>query len=233
MYPLARRIGHRGLAALAPENTLCGIRRAHQLGLRCVEIDIRLSADNIAVLSHDYCLSRCGGIGARIGQKTAKQLAALPVANGFKNINEGVPSLTDAFLLLKSLSIGVVAEIKPHRNPTTIVQAVAQTIKHAPPQIIISSFDMAILAAAKQQLPQVARAVNCNRAGDFVFARLKTTAAANLHCGINGGQRTIAKVAAAGYGVYCFSTDNPQIAKTLFADGAHGVFTNTGLPELI
>src|SRR3989304_3321652 len=42
---LPRVIGHRGAAALAPENTLEGLRVAARLGLRWVEVDAKLSAD--------------------------------------------------------------------------------------------------------------------------------------------------------------------------------------------
>ncbi len=104
MYPLARRIGHRGLAAHAPENTLAGIRRAGAIGLRWVEFDVRVSADNAAVLSHDASLRRCGGGNARIKRKTAAQLAAIAVPCGFADFSgESVPTLAAAFLLLREL----------------------------------------------------------------------------------------------------------------------------------
>ncbi|MGI9298022.1 MAG: glycerophosphodiester phosphodiesterase [Gammaproteobacteria bacterium] len=229
------RIGHRGLAAHAPENTLAGVRRAHSFGLSWVEIDIRLSADNVAVLSHDSSLLRRGGVRVRVKNRTAARLAKIPVGRGFtgKYAREGMPSLADAFSLLRDLEMGVVAEIKPDEGgEATVVRAVADVIHCAPQKVIIGSFSAPMLEAARQKMPAVPRAFTCNRAGDFAFASLQKTAAANLHCGAHGARREIRKFAAAGFGVYCFTVNCAETAKKLCAAGARGVFTDTGLPEL-
>ncbi|MCC2671769.1 MAG: glycerophosphoryl diester phosphodiesterase [Armatimonadetes bacterium] len=50
--------GHRGAAGLAPENTLPAFRRAVELGVRMVELDVRLTRDGVAVCFHDDRLER-------------------------------------------------------------------------------------------------------------------------------------------------------------------------------
>ncbi|MBD0338466.1 MAG: glycerophosphodiester phosphodiesterase [Thermoleophilia bacterium] len=47
------RIGHRGAAALAPENTLEAIERALEVGVDMVELDVVPLADGTLVLAHD------------------------------------------------------------------------------------------------------------------------------------------------------------------------------------
>ena len=54
------RIGHRGAAAHAPDNTLLGFRQAAALGADLVECDVRQTADGHVVLAHDAHLTRCG-----------------------------------------------------------------------------------------------------------------------------------------------------------------------------
>ncbi len=49
-------IGHRGAAALAPENTLVAFRRACDIGVDGIELDVHLTADNVLVVHHDYAL---------------------------------------------------------------------------------------------------------------------------------------------------------------------------------
>lgn len=234
MIKLSRRIGHRGLAAHAPENTLAGIRRARDAGLSWVEIDIRLSADRAAVLSHDASLRRCGGKNISVRNKTALQLSQLPAGCGFAEYaKECVPSLADACILLKRLRMGVVIELKPDTgNETHVVRALADALAIAhPPKVIISSFSEAMLKAARKHLPKIPRAFNCTRANDSTFTSLKQTASGNLHCGANTPHRELKKFASAGFGVYCFTVDCPQTARKLLKAGASGVFTNTGLPE--
>jgi glycerophosphoryl diester phosphodiesterase len=50
-------IGHRGAAGLAPENTLAAFARACEIGVDAVEFDVLLTADNEAVVYHDFNLN--------------------------------------------------------------------------------------------------------------------------------------------------------------------------------
>lgn len=231
MYELARKIGHRGLAARAPENTLAGIRAAHSIGLRWVEVDIRLSADGVAMLSHDATLQRCGGQFVRLSDKTAAQLNALPVPCGFEDYaNECVPTLADSLLLLDTLNMSVVLEIKPDEGNEIALARSVQDVLRSDVAVMVSSYSVPVLHAARAAMPTVTRAINCIRPTNL--NTLRETAAANLHCGVSTSAEIIHAAATAGFGVYCFTTDSPSEARRLLAAGAQGIFTNTGLPDL-
>ena len=49
-------IGHRGAAGLAPENTLAAFKRACELGVDAIELDVLASADGQLVVHHDFKL---------------------------------------------------------------------------------------------------------------------------------------------------------------------------------
>jgi glycerophosphoryl diester phosphodiesterase len=51
-------IGHRGAAALAPENTWAGFDLALDLGVDAIETDVRATSDGVLVLLHDERLDR-------------------------------------------------------------------------------------------------------------------------------------------------------------------------------
>jgi glycerophosphoryl diester phosphodiesterase len=58
-------IGHRGAAALAPENTWAGFDLALELGVDAIETDVRATSDGVLVLLHDAQLDRTtNGTGA-------------------------------------------------------------------------------------------------------------------------------------------------------------------------
>jgi glycerophosphoryl diester phosphodiesterase len=50
----ALRVGHRGAAALAPENTLAAMRAAVDLGVDAVEFDVLADVDDRLVLAHSH-----------------------------------------------------------------------------------------------------------------------------------------------------------------------------------
>ena len=49
-------IGHRGAAGLAPENTLAAFKRALNLGVDAIELDVLLTSDKELIVHHDYRL---------------------------------------------------------------------------------------------------------------------------------------------------------------------------------
>ncbi len=49
--------GHRGARGLFPENTIEGFRAALALGIDAIELDVGLTADGVAVVSHDLGLN--------------------------------------------------------------------------------------------------------------------------------------------------------------------------------
>lgn len=57
--------GHRGARGLQPENTLAGFRRAVELGVTTLELDVGLTSDGVLVVHHDTAvqphLARLGG----------------------------------------------------------------------------------------------------------------------------------------------------------------------------
>ena len=58
MLNLPKLIGHRGVKNLAPENTLDSIELAHKLGLKWIEVDVKITKDKIPIVLHDDSLDR-------------------------------------------------------------------------------------------------------------------------------------------------------------------------------
>ncbi len=50
-------IGHRGVAGLMPENTLSGFKKAMEIGVDAIELDVHLTSDKVVVVTHDYRLN--------------------------------------------------------------------------------------------------------------------------------------------------------------------------------
>ena len=101
------RIGHRGAAAHAPDNTLLGIRRAVALGADMVEIDVQRTFDGQVVLSHDAQLRDADGRYWPVGRSTLAELRAIDLGEG-----ERIPTFAEAVETCRSEQLGVYIELK-------------------------------------------------------------------------------------------------------------------------
>jgi glycerophosphoryl diester phosphodiesterase len=101
------RIGHRGAAAHAPDNTLLGIRSAAALGADAVEFDVRQTVDGQTVLSHDEFLVDAAGNALIIRRTALANLRSIDVGSG-----ERIPTLAEALDACKQEMLGAYIEIK-------------------------------------------------------------------------------------------------------------------------
>lgn len=105
--------GHRGAAGLAPENTLAGIKKAMELGVDRIEIDVHLTKDGVPVVIHDRSLKRTTNGRGFIKQKTLEELRQLSAGIKFNPTfkDEKIPTLAEVFELVNG-KIAIQLEIK-------------------------------------------------------------------------------------------------------------------------
>ncbi|MEA1939740.1 MAG: glycerophosphodiester phosphodiesterase family protein [Candidatus Caldatribacteriota bacterium] len=98
-------IGHRGAKGIAPENSLSGFKRAVELGIDGVELDVHLTRDGKLIVLHDMDLKRLIGQNIPIKQLTFKELKKYDISKLFnKNRRENIKKLPEKkryFLELK------------------------------------------------------------------------------------------------------------------------------------
>ncbi|HEX8961496.1 MAG TPA: glycerophosphodiester phosphodiesterase [Rhodocyclaceae bacterium] len=227
-YP--RIIAHRCGGALAPENTLAGLRIAARMGCRGVEFDVMLSADGFPVLIHDETLQRTTDGRGKVALRPFAALRALDagVRHGAAFRGEAVPSLDDALATCKALGLWVNIEIKPSagREAETgrvVGRALAENWDG---NGVVSSFAPAALAAARQEGPQFDFALLADGIPADWRARLAAAGCGAWHCALDADPERIAAVAAAGIPVACYTVNDRASADRLFAAGAAAVFTD-------
>ncbi|HXV23406.1 MAG TPA: glycerophosphodiester phosphodiesterase [Alphaproteobacteria bacterium] len=163
MLDLPRIVGHRGAAASAPENTLAGIVRAHALGCRWVELDAKLSFDNVVLLMHDERLERTTDGAGYVADHSAAELKRLDAGawKGPRFAGEPIPTLSEAIALMSRLGMGANIEIKPCTGREVETgRRVAQELRRNWPRghgLLLSSFSPAALEAARSAAPELPR----------------------------------------------------------------------------
>jgi len=78
-------VGHRGAPERAVENTRSSFIAALEAGASIIETDIRLTADNALVISHDPDFSRFGGPSVPISGSTRLELEQIVLRDGIGN----------------------------------------------------------------------------------------------------------------------------------------------------
>jgi len=89
-------IGHRGAPAYEPENTLRSIRRALEMGVAAVEVDVQLSRDGRLMVIHDESVDRTTNGRGLVKDLTFTQLRRLDAGLG-----EPIPPLEEVVDLVK------------------------------------------------------------------------------------------------------------------------------------
>jgi glycerophosphoryl diester phosphodiesterase len=106
-WPLV--VAHRGDAVRHPENTLQAFDAAVTAGADVVEMDARLSADGVLVVSHDADVARTTGSSGNVRELTVQDLGGLDA--GWPGRPARIPTLRQAMELLAGRA-GVDIEIK-------------------------------------------------------------------------------------------------------------------------
>lgn len=114
-------IAHRGFAGAAPENTLAAVRRAVELGVDTVELDVQRTADGELVIIHDVTLKRTTNAVAvfpgrkrwRVGDFTLAELRTLDAGSWFgpRFAGEKIPTLREVITALGPKT-GLMLEVK-------------------------------------------------------------------------------------------------------------------------
>lgn len=75
-------VAHRGLSALAAENTVKAFKLAAEGGFSAIETDVRRTKDKKLVLMHDDTMKRMCGIDRPVGDLTLEELSQIVVTGG-------------------------------------------------------------------------------------------------------------------------------------------------------
>ena len=142
------RIGHRGAAGHAPENTLAAIQRGIELEADFVEIDVRCTADGALVALHDATVNRTTNGKGRIDSLSLPEVRAFDAGN-----TEHIPTL-EQVLKVAAGKAGLMLELKVGGIAHRTVQAVRKAGFQDP--VIYASFLHDELTAVRSVDPEAA-----------------------------------------------------------------------------
>lgn len=231
---LPRHFAHRCGGRLAPENTLLGLERAAAAGFVAVEFDVMLSADGTPVLIHDETLERTTNGHGRVAASRDADLFRLDAGEG-----ERIPTLVEAAARCLALGLFANIEIKPasgHEVETGRVVALQARALWQSLQgwqgwqgypLLLSSFSMHALQAARAAAPQLPRGLLFEQIPEDWQAQLHAVGARTLHLHHTAVDATLLRDArAAGVPVLVYTVNAVDQAAALLRAGVAAVFTD-------
>lgn len=140
-------IGHRGAAGLEPENTLRSVRRAIELGVDRVEIDVRVSRDGRLVIMHDETVDRTTNGHGYVSELTFDELRSLDAGMG-----EKIPTLEEILkFTMGKVKLEIELKVPEATEPT--IQLVEEL--NAEKNVIVISFIHELLERVHDLNPNI------------------------------------------------------------------------------
>lgn len=220
-------IGHRGAAAVAPENTVAGVERAFADRADAVEVDVRLTLDGHLVVIHDASLERTTGVAGVVEEIPLHVLRATDAGDG-----RPIPTLAEIWEASEGkLIVEVKAEWGSPVASRTVEALVPFLLARDCSGAVVSSFDVVALALLRT-----------SPAGEVVRTGVLTVpafdAASNISAAVEGGHAVcflpdtcadaaaVAAAHAAGRSVVAWTVNDAGRLLALRNNGGDGVITD-------
>jgi glycerophosphoryl diester phosphodiesterase len=233
-WPYPRIVAHRGGGALAPENTLAAIDTGAQLGLKMIEFDAKLSADDVAFLLHDDTVNRTSNGRGAAAALAYTQLAQLDAGSWFdaRFAGEHMPTLAEVAARCQARGLAANIEIKPcpGREAQTgrhVATEAAQRWAGAAVAPLLSSFSYEALAAARAAEPALPRGLLFGAPPADWRAQCEALECVSLHADHRKlDARLVADIKAAGLRILAYTVNDPARARELGAWGVDAICTD-------
>ncbi len=235
-------VAHRGASAYAPENTLAAVDKAIAIGVDYIEVDVRLSLDNIPVVIHDARVNRTTNGKGRVVTLPYPKIKRLDAGSWFDPVfhQERIPSLNEVFRralphtkLLIELKGSQLAQPLFARRLLELVEKY-----DAEKAVIFQSFNASILKSLSRENPllKVNQLVNyANPKSNYFRDRLPKVGnifRLQYHSALNPNYKWVTpefieKVHGEGKKIFCWTVDDPKAMESLCKMGVDGIITNT------
>jgi glycerophosphoryl diester phosphodiesterase len=140
------RVGHRGAAAIAPENTLRSFEAALAWGVDAIEFDVLDLVGGPLVLAHSNDLAEVshGAVAGRVRERSLEEL---------REVAPELPTLDDALAFLAGRDVGLHVDLKLTTRLDELADALA---RHGlAERAVVSSFHLESLAAFALRAPRI------------------------------------------------------------------------------
>lgn len=214
---------HRGASGYALENTMSSFKKAAELNVKAVELDVFRCLSGEIVVFHDEDLSRLSDRNEKIEELTFEQLRSIRLNDG-----QQIPSLVEVldFYIHKDVLINVELKgLNTAQGVHDLILSYGLSDSEIEEKLIISSFEreeLSFMRKINNQMP-IAVLTAEDPIKSIEFGRKINAKAINP----NAADVSFSNVKAlheAGFKVYAWTVNNEGLLKSLLYSGIDGVF---------
>jgi len=220
-------IGHRGAMGHAPENTLSSIRKALELGVNSVEVDVYYIDGHLLVF-HDDRLERTSDAAGYLEEQSFEYLRTLDAGDG-----QRIPTLEEVCEEVDSKAC-LNIELKGAATAAPVVELISRYVEKGwhKDSFLVSSFNHRELLAVKRldediKLGALIRALPVD---DAKFAQDLGAFSVNPALDFID-QRFVDDAHDRGLKVYVYTVNHPEDINKMYRLGVDGVFSS--FPERV
>lgn len=231
-------IGHRGVAAEAPENSLASLEFALELGAGALELDVRRSRDGVLVLIHDPDLRRTSD---RSGEVASLDLGEIQQADLSAASDPHiprwpvplrVPTLEQVFERFPEVEITV--DVKDPASSRDVVDLVAQFDRTASTILYIEQGvdTRAFLEYAGRRATSVSQAARLARTPEWLQDSPERAVPEVVHTPLRSGDvslvscELVTRIHDSGRTIQVWTVDDVPTMEWLAECGVDGIITN-------
>jgi glycerophosphoryl diester phosphodiesterase len=211
-------VAHRGASGYEPENTLRAVRRALEMGVDAVEVDVRLSRDGVPVVIHDETVDRTTNGRGLVRSMSVEELRRLDAGKG-----ERIPLLSEVLEEVKGRCVlfAELKEVDAAEPALKLVEAAGML-----DSVLFISFEQEALAAVKRLAPR-------SHVG-LIYAKPSDGIVAAKHLGCEfvlphyrlATEKAVAFAHRMGLLVVAWTVDDAETAAELKRRGVDGIASN-------
>jgi glycerophosphoryl diester phosphodiesterase len=155
-------VGHRGFSGVAPENTVASFKKAMEIGVDMIELDVHLSKDGQVVVIHDDTLNRTTNGKGKVVSDTLNELKQLDAGSWFSSefSGEKIPTLREVLELTRGRTTLNIELKKGDSGPYTIVDLADRALEEVEKaamlnQVLFASFDSSAIESIREKNPRI------------------------------------------------------------------------------
>ncbi|MEW2917868.1 glycerophosphodiester phosphodiesterase [Ruegeria sp. ANG10] len=222
----AEVIGHRGAAAVRPENTMAAVLKAIEDGADWVEIDVQETADDVVIVAHDSDFMKLAGVNLKVWDATMEDVAQIDIGSWFgpEYADERTPTLREVLEAAKGKA-KVIIELKYYGHDVDLENRVVALVEELGMQDDIAT--MSLKYPAVQKMKSIRP--------DWRAGVLAATAVGDLtglegdFLAVNAAMATpglVRSVHEAGKDIYVWTVNDPLQMSAMASMGVDGLITD-------